>query len=58
VDDPYKSLLVGMREENEALRTQLTVVCSQAMHRQETPLFVLVLACGLLFFALVLALFA
>jgi hypothetical protein len=49
-----------LREENEALRAQLAILCSQSMQmqRQETPAFVLLLACALLFFACLLALFA
>jgi hypothetical protein len=49
-----------LREENDALRAQLAIMCSQSMQmqRQETPTFVLLLACALLFFACLLALFA
>jgi len=49
-----------LREENDALRAQLAIMCSQSMQmqRNETPVFVLLLACALLFFACLLALFA
>jgi hypothetical protein len=49
-----------LRDENDALRAQLAIMCSQSMQmqRQETPVAVLILACTLLFFACLLALFA
>lgn len=54
----HEAALEKVRQENELLRAQMQVVCTQVMRSQETPVTVLVAACALLFCALLLSLFA
>lgn len=53
-----EAALAGVRQENELLRAQMQVVCTQVMRSQETPVLPSVAACALLFCALLLSLFA